>query len=89
MKLSSVTRPLERAQGDVLVVGRYSGETRLSASLAVLDRALGGMLTEVLKAEKFEGKNGQCSHFYTNDRIPAKRVLVVGLGPRNELSAES
>ncbi len=89
MKLSSVTRPLERAQGEVLVVGRYSEETRLPAALATLDRALGGMMTEVLKAEKFDGKSGQCSHFYTNGRIPAKRLLVVGLGGRKDLSAES
>jgi len=88
MKLESVTRPLERAQGDVLVVGRYSEERRLSASLAALDRELGGMITEVLAAEKFEGKIGQCSHLYTNGRIPAKRVLVAGLGPRNEFGSE-
>jgi leucyl aminopeptidase len=89
MKLSLMPRTLDRSEGDVLIVGQYAGEKRLSASLAALDRALAGMMTEVLRAEKFDGKSSQSAHFYTTGRIPAKRLLVVGLGPRRELSAES
>lgn len=88
MKLALVSRPLVEAEGDVLVVGHYAEEKRLPPALAVLDRKLGGMLSEVLKSEKFEGKPDQLSHFYTAGRIPAKRVLVVGLGKRPELDAE-
>ncbi len=88
MKLSSVTRPLVEAEGDVLVVGHYAEEKRLHPDLAVLDKALNGMVTAVLKAEKFEGKPSQTSHFYTAGRIPAKRVLVVGLGKRSDLDIE-
>ncbi len=88
MKLALVSRPLVEAEGDVLVVGRYAEEKPLPPALAVLDRKLGGMLSEVLKSEKFEGKPDQLSHFYTAGRIPAKGVLVVGLGKRRELDAE-
>ena len=35
----------------------------------------------MLAAEKFEGKPGQLSHLYTDGRLRAARVLVVGLGP--------
>jgi leucyl aminopeptidase len=89
MKLSLMPRSLDRAEGELLIVGQYAGEKRLSAPLAALDRALAGMLSEVLRTEKFEGTNGQSSHFYTGGRIPAKRVLVVGLGPKRELTGES
>jgi leucyl aminopeptidase len=89
MKLSLETRDLARARADVLVVGRHAAEARLSPALQALDAALGGTLSRVLAAEKFEGKPGQSSHFYTDGRLAAPRVLVVGLGPKKEASAEA
>jgi len=89
MKLSLETRDLARARADMLVVGRHAGEARLSPALQALDAALGGTLSRVLAAEKFEGKPGQSSHFYTDGRLAAPRVLVVGLGQKNEASAEA
>jgi leucyl aminopeptidase len=88
MKISLVSRPLAEAQGDVLVVGHYAEERRLPPPLAELDGALGGLLSEVLGSERFEGKPEQLSHFYTAGRLPAKAILVVGLGRRRDLDAE-
>ena len=89
MKLSLETRDLARARGDILVVGRHAGEARLSPALQALDAVLGGTLSRVLAAEKFEGKPGQSSHVYTDGRLAAPRVLVVDLGQKNEASAEA
>lgn len=89
MKLSLETRDLARARADMLVVGRHAGEARLSPALQALDGALDGLLSRVLAAEKFDGKAGQSSHVYTNGRLVAPRVLVVGLGPKKEASAEA
>ncbi|MDP2626455.1 MAG: leucyl aminopeptidase [Candidatus Rokubacteria bacterium] len=89
MKLSLETRDLARARADMLVVGRHAGEARLSPALQALDGALDGLLSRVLAAEKFDGKAGQSSHVYTKGRLAAPRVLVVGLGPKKEASAEA
>ena len=89
MKLSLETRDLARARADMLVVGRHAGEARLSPALQALDGALDGLLSRVLAAETFDGKAGQSSHVYTNGRLAAQRVLVVGLGPKKEASAEA
>jgi leucyl aminopeptidase len=80
--------PLD-ARVDVLVVGRHAGETRFPPALQALDARLDGLLRRVLAAEKFEGKPNQAAYFYTEGRIPARRVLVVGLGPRREADAET
>ena len=82
MKLSFVARPLIEADGDVLVVGGYAEEKRLAPSVAALDRELKGLLSEVLRSEKFTGKPDQVAYVHTAGRLPAKRVLVVGLGKR-------
>src|SRR5689334_2428127 len=51
-----------------------------------VDSALGGVLAEVAKSELFEGKTGQSIVVHTHGRIPAKRVLVVGAGAKNEFT---
>jgi leucyl aminopeptidase len=89
MKLSLETRSPADARADVLVVGRPSDTPRPVPELVALDKKLGGLLTEVLKSERFEGKAGQISHFHTGGRITAGRVLVVGLGPRKAGDAEA
>jgi leucyl aminopeptidase len=88
MKLSVETRSPAEARADVLVVGRPSDAARLTPELVALDKKLGGLLSDVLKAERFEGKAGQISHFYSAGRVAAGRVLVVGLGPRKPADAE-
>ena len=89
MRVSLLAKPLPAADGDVLIVGSYADEKRLPEPLARLDRALGGRLGEVLEAEKFQGKPGQLTHLYADGRLPAKRVVVVGLGARGQLTPET
>ncbi|HKW94564.1 MAG TPA: leucyl aminopeptidase [Methylomirabilota bacterium] len=74
-------KPLE-VRVDVLVVGQHGDGARPAPEVAALDRALGGLLSRVLKSEKFEGKPGQTSYFHTSGAVPAERVIVVGLGSR-------
>jgi leucyl aminopeptidase len=50
------------------------------------DQALGGALAEVAVSESFEGKAGQSLVLYTQKKIPAKRIVVIGCGPRNDFS---
>ena len=88
MKLTFHARSVVEAEGDVLVVGAHAAEKRLSPGVAVVDRALKGLLSEVLRSEKFEGKPEELAYVHTAGRLPAKRVLVVGLGKRKELDAE-
>ena len=89
MKLSLETRSPADARGDVLVVGRHGDPARPGPELAALDKKLGGLLSAVLKTERFEGKAGQMSHFHSEGRIAAGRVLVIGLGPRKAGDAEA
>ena len=89
MKLSLETRSPADARGDVLVVGRHGDPARPGPELAALEKKLGGLLSAVLKTERFEGKAGQMSHFHGEGRIAAGRVLVIGLGPRKPGDAEA
>ena len=73
--------PIGSARGRRWCWGSYGDGARPAPEIAALDRTLGGLLSRVLKSEKFEGKPGQISYFHTAGAVPAERVLVVGLGP--------
>ena len=89
MKIDVGGGPLETLKNDALVVGVYAEEAKLRDVPARVDRALGGQLREVMEAERFTAKPAQVTHLHTGGRIPAGRVIVVGLGKRVELTPET
>ncbi|MGH7369019.1 MAG: leucyl aminopeptidase family protein, partial [Candidatus Rokuibacteriota bacterium] len=80
MELALEIRSPSEARAEALVVGQHGEGARPAPEITALDRALGGLLSRVLRSEKFEGKPGQISYFHTGGAVPAERVLVVGLG---------
>ena len=85
MKIAIVQERLEDVTADALVVGLYADDKKLPEGLARLDRATGGQMKRVLVAERFKAKAGQVTHLHADGR----RVVVVGLGPRAEIAAET
>ncbi len=75
---------IETEADEVLVLHHYEGEAGLHDEAATVDRALKGLLRDLLKSGEFEGKNGQTVLLHTHGRIPAKRVLLVGLGKKKD-----
>ena len=51
-------------------------------AVAAIDARLDGGLLRAAKAERFEGKSGQELSLATLGRLPAARVVLMGLGPR-------
>jgi len=51
-------------------------------AFAALDRALRGFLRQSLLDERFRGKSGQSVVVPTNGALPARRIAVLGGGPR-------
>ncbi|MGH7230556.1 MAG: leucyl aminopeptidase [Nitrospiraceae bacterium] len=79
---------IERETAEVLVLGHFEGAA-LSDEVAVVDRALQGSLRDLLKSGEFQGKSNQTVLLHTQDKLPAKRVLLVGLGKQKEARLDS
>src|SRR5687767_6692200 len=60
------------------------GDPSKDGTFKAVDQALGGVLADVAKSESFDGKANQSITVHTHGRIPAKRVMVIGAGARNE-----
>jgi leucyl aminopeptidase len=83
------SQPLARVAADALVAGLYAEDKGLREPVARLDRELRGLVSEVLEAEKFQARSGQATHLHTGGRVRAARLVLVGLGKRGDLDAET
>lgn len=53
-----------------------------------LDKAMGGAISKQIAAEKFLGERGSTRVLFTAGKIPAKFVMLIGLGPREKCTLE-
>ncbi|NJL16193.1 MAG: leucyl aminopeptidase, partial [Nitrospira sp.] len=73
---------------DALVLLHCEGEGLSKEDAALLDRALGGALHGLLQSKEFEGKANEVVLFHTHGKIPAKRLVLVGLGKKSTLGLD-
>jgi leucyl aminopeptidase len=84
------TASVLRLDADVLVlpVLESDGKAAQDATMTDVDRALGGHLHRAAAADGFKGRADQLFVFHSQGRLPAARVVLVGLGPRERCTAE-
>jgi leucyl aminopeptidase len=80
---------IEKEAADVLVLTHYEKDGGLQPAAARVDKALGGWLRELLKSGEFTGTANQTALVHTRGRMPARRVLLVGLGKKDETRLDS
>ena len=63
-----------------LVVNLFQGVTHPGGGTGAVDRALGGAILQLIADGEIKGKLGELTLIHTMERIPARRVVVAGLG---------
>jgi leucyl aminopeptidase len=87
MQLHAVTTDPTHLKADLLIVPVFENEfAKPPASL--ITRRLGPTAAAQAKVEGFTGKHGQTLHHFAGSRLSAPRVLFLGLGKREKLSAK-
>ncbi len=80
MEIKPLTGSIIQVECDALIVNLFKGVTAPGGATGAVDKALGGLLSELIAQEGFEGKPGQILLVHTQGMLPAKKVIVVGLG---------
>jgi len=80
---------IETEPAEVLALTHYEGDTTLNDDTEAVDHALDGWIRDLIKSGEFQGKNNQSTLLHTHGRIPAKRVLLVGLGRKKDARLDS
>lgn len=91
MQLQAVQGDIARFKADAVIVNLFEGVKQPGGGTGAVDEALDGVLSQELKnqAKTFKGKLGETLILPTYGRIPAKYVIVVGLGKSDDLKATS
>ncbi|MHB0859562.1 MAG: leucyl aminopeptidase [Anaerolineae bacterium] len=78
-----------QVETELLVVSVAQNTPTLGGATAAVDRALGGVITELVQSKDLTGKAEQITVFYTRGALPARRVMVVGLGEIDDLNLDT
>src|SRR3954471_4020302 len=85
MEFSIKSGSPEKQRSGCVVVGVFEGR-KLTASAQAIDAASGGFVTEVLRRGDLEGSLGKTLLLHSVPKVPADRILLVGLGREREFN---
>lgn len=81
MEIRVLTASVTAVPCDVLIVNLFAGVQTPGGATGAVDEALGGAIRAAIAAGDFKGEWGESLLLYTYGRLPARKVLVQGLGP--------
>lgn len=86
MQVTVVGGDIAQYQADAIIVNLFEGVTSPGGGTGAVDKALDGLLSDELKfTSRFKGKLGETMVIHTHKRIPARYVILVGLGKSEKL----
>ncbi|MGQ9718661.1 MAG: leucyl aminopeptidase [Nitrososphaerales archaeon] len=89
MEINVESGRIEEKVTELLALGLFEGETELTGIVRYVDDLLSGAIIDIIKAGDFTGKLNQNLLLYSHNKIKSKRLLLVGLGRREEYSLEA
>jgi leucyl aminopeptidase len=85
MKINVRAGSIEKHKTDAAIILLFEKE-KPGKVAERMDKALGGMISRLIKKGDIKLKTGAVHLFYPEGRIRAERLLLVGLGSRNEFT---
>lgn len=89
MEVEIVQGDLAQTPADCVVANLFEGVTTPSGATAALDQQLDGAISFLINTKDFTGEAGSTALLYTNGKIAAPRVLLVGLGKQEKFDAHA
>lgn len=86
MKIEMTTQKSELLEVDVLAVGFFEEELCLGTSMQEIDEKMESQLTAILEEKSFKGKEKESVILHTFHKIPARKLMLIGLGKKAEFS---
>ncbi|MFC1478683.1 leucyl aminopeptidase [Candidatus Margulisiibacteriota bacterium] len=80
MKINVQKSDVTKHKCDLLFVDIFQEVLIPSGPTGAVDKAMGGLIADLIKAKEIKGDLGKVTVIHTQGKIPAKRVAVLGLG---------
>ncbi len=91
IKVELKTRKVDfsKIKTDILAVGLFSDVEKLDSLNSILNKQLNGAIEDLLKIGDFKARERSCSIIYGNEKVGAKRVMLVGLGEKSKVTLDT
>ena len=86
MEIKVIAGDIAGIEADAILVNHFEGMKSPDGETAAVDRALGGAVSQLIKQGEIKGKPNEITMLHSFGKLPAARVVVVGLGKKSELS---
>jgi leucyl aminopeptidase len=88
MDINVAIGDITRLEVGGIIVGIFEGQTSLDGDAARVDGALDGAISQLMGGGEIKGQSHHLTLLYTLGKMPPARVAVVGLGKRDDLTAD-
>ena len=86
MEVKVVAGDIARFPAGAVIVNLFEGVEAPGGATAAVDRALDGLITQLIADKEIKGKASETTLLHTMGKMEAARVIVVGLGKEGELT---
>lgn len=89
MKIKVEQGGIQAVEADAIIVNLFKGVAEPGGATGVVNKALNGAIGELIAGGDLRGKSGETAVLYPRGAIPARRVIVVGLGEADKFDLEA
>lgn len=89
MKIKVEQAGIQTVAAEAIIVNLFQGVTEPAGATGVVNKALNGAITDLIAGGDLRGKLGETAVLYPRGAIPARRVIIVGLGPADKFDQEA
>ncbi|MBU2536675.1 MAG: leucyl aminopeptidase [Chloroflexi bacterium] len=86
MESKVVVGDIVSIEADAIIVNHFEGMESPEGETAAVDGLLDGVISQLIKQGEIKGKPNEITMVHSFGKLPAARVVVVGLGKQSELS---
>lgn len=88
MDIKAIAGDIVEVKVDAILVNHFEGMERPEGNTARLDRILAGAISQLIAQGEIKGKLNEVTIIHSLGRLPASRVVIVGLGKKEQLSLD-
>jgi leucyl aminopeptidase len=86
MEIKVIAGDIAGIEADAILLNHFEGMKNPDGEAAAVDKVLGGAVAQLIKQGEIKGKPNEITMLHSFGKLPAARVVVVGLGKQSELS---
>src|SRR5262245_5377872 len=89
MEVKADSRQFHEIECDALVAAVFEGEKPEDGALAEINKRSNGVITSLIETGELTGKSGESAYIHNPGDIKARRLLLLGVGKKEEFTADT